>query len=71
MFERCLKITLLKSESKGLEFCLKEQQKKAVRQLYERKDLVSVLPTGFGKSLVFQLLERNNEQIQAACEQHY
>ena len=28
-----------------VEFCLKEQQKKAVRQLYERKDLVSVLPT--------------------------
>ena len=35
------KITLLKLESKGFEFYLKKQQKKAVRQLSERKSLVA------------------------------
>ena len=40
-----------------LRIYLKKQQKKAVRQLYERKDLVAVLPTSFGKSFVFQVLE--------------
>jgi len=39
----------IKKNMVDVEFCLKEQQKKAVRQLYERKDLVSVLPTGFRK----------------------
>ena len=40
-----------------LRIYLKKQQKKAVRQLYERKALVAVLPTSFGKSFVFQVLE--------------
>ena len=42
-------------------FCLKwkrrdSDQEKAIRQLYHRRDLLAVLPTGFGKSLIFQLL---------------
>ena len=36
------KITLLKLESKGFEFYLKKQHKKAVRQLSERKNLVAL-----------------------------
>ena len=34
----------------------KEEKKKAVKQLYGKKDLVAILPTGFRKSLIFQLL---------------
>ena len=38
------------------EFALKAEQKKAIRHLFERKDVLAVLPTGYGKSLIFQLL---------------
>ena len=48
--------TLLKLKSKGLEFKLKEQHIKSVKQLYERKGFLAVLPTGFGKSRIFQML---------------
>ena len=43
-------------EEKGLRFTLKPDQDKALRQLYNGKDLIAVLPTGYGKSLIFQLL---------------
>ena len=32
------------------------EQKKQIRGLYQEQDLLAVLPTGYGKSLVFQLL---------------
>ena len=37
---------------------LKEEQKRCLRSLAERKDVFGILPTGFGKSLIFQLLPR-------------
>ena len=40
---------------KGFDRELKEEQKSAILQL-TRGDLLGVLPTGFGKSLIFQLL---------------
>ena len=43
---------LLELEDKGRKISLKYEQRKAVKQLYEKKDLVA---TGFGKSLIFQL----------------
>ena len=55
-FEQILKEILLELEDKGRKITLKDEQRKAVKQLYEKKDLVAVLPTGFGKSLIFQLL---------------
>ena len=55
-FERILKEILLELKGKGRKITLKDEQRKAVKQLYEKKDLVAVLPTGFGKSLIFQLL---------------
>ena len=45
------KQSLSKLEDKGRKITLKDEQKKAVKQLYGKKDLVAVLPTGFGKSL--------------------
>ena len=47
---------LLELEDKGRKITLKDEQRKAVKQLYRKKDLVAVLLTGFGKSLIFQLL---------------
>ena len=44
---------LLELEDKGRKISLKYEQRKAVKQLYEKKGLVA---TGFGKSLIFQLL---------------
>ena len=38
-----------------LRFVLKAEQKEAVESLLKGKDVFSVLPTGFGKSLIFQL----------------
>ncbi len=34
---------------------LKDEQKEAVRHLLSSKDVVGILPTGFGKSLIYQL----------------
>ena len=51
-----LKEILLELEDKGRKITLKDEQRKAVKQLYGKKDLVAVLPTGFGKNLIFQLL---------------
>ena len=55
-FDQILKEILLELEDKGRKITLKDEQRKAVKQLYGKKDLVAVLPTGFGKSLAFQLL---------------
>ena len=55
-FDQILKEILLELEDKGRKITLKDEQRKAVKQLYGKKDLVAVLPTGFGKSLTFQLL---------------
>ena len=38
-----------------LGFGLKVEQKEAVESLLRGKDVFGVLPTGFGKSLIFQL----------------
>jgi len=35
-------------------FVLKREQKEAVSRLLEGKDVLAVLPTGFGKSLIYQ-----------------
>ena len=37
-------------------FVLKAEQKEAVESLLRGKDVFGVLPTGFGKSLIFELL---------------
>ena len=39
-----------------LGFVLKSEQKEAVGSLLKGRDAFGVLPTGFGKSLIFQLL---------------
>ena len=49
-FEFVLRELLCELEKKGLNFSLKQEQKTAVKELFEGRDVVAVLPTGFGKS---------------------
>ena len=51
-FESALKLA---KERASISFDLKDEQKTALRALYERKDVMCLLPTGFGKSVIFQL----------------
>ena len=53
-FEQILKEILLELEDKGRKIALKDEQRKAVKQLYGKKNLVAVLLMGLGKSLIFQ-----------------
>ena len=55
-FEKCLEHVLSGLEVQGLKIEIKMEQKKAIRHLYQGQDLLAVLPTGYGKSLIFQLL---------------
>ena len=36
-------------------FILKEEQRNAIKAFVNRKDVFAVLPTGFGKSFIYQL----------------
>ncbi|KAK3728378.1 hypothetical protein QZH41_018033, partial [Actinostola sp. cb2023] len=56
-FEESLRIVISSlKEFKGDSFDLKEEQQQSIRQLFIGKDLVAILPTGYGKSLIFQTL---------------
>ena len=48
---------------KGFDRELKEEQKSTILQLMRGGDLVGVLPTGFGKGLIFQLLAVANKGL--------
>ena len=56
MFERCKKEALNTLKEIGYDFALMEEQIQAIKHLFNGKDLLAVLPTGFGKSLIYQLL---------------
>ena len=56
---------MLELEDIGRKITLKGEQRKAVKQLYGKKDFLAVLPTGSGKSLISQLqllLENRNRK---------
>ena len=42
---------------------LKDEQKKCIAALLQKKDVLGLLPTGFGKSLIFQLYPRIFELV--------
>ncbi len=50
-------INFAKTNSTHIE--LKEEQKEAVRNIVNGRDVIAVLPTGFGKSLIYQLFTIN------------
>ena len=41
---------------RNLSIALKKEQVECVLSIVERRDVLAVLPTGYGKSLIFQLL---------------
>ena len=43
--------------------CLKDEQKKCIAALLQKKDMLGLLPKGFGKSLIFQLYPRIFELV--------
>ena len=51
--ERAIKAAL---EKRGLDFSLKDEQFKCISAIVNGEDVLAVLPTGYGKSLIFQLL---------------
>ena len=40
----------------NIEFRLREKQQETLQHLFEGRDVISVLPTGYGKSVIYQLL---------------
>lgn len=42
---------------------LKEEQKRCLQSMADKKDVFGILPTGFGKSLIFQLLQRLSREL--------
>ena len=56
------------SELFGPEFTVRPQQKEAVFSVLCRKDTVVVLPTGYGKSFVFQVLPRFMDRLRRVRE---
>ncbi|KAH3873144.1 hypothetical protein DPMN_036371 [Dreissena polymorpha] len=52
-FEHCVKVSLTKLKA-NIE--LKQQQLDVLQAVFDGKDTIAVLPTGFGKSLLFQML---------------
>ena len=50
LFEECLDDVLKELSSKGFAFTLKAEQRLALRHLFDGKDVLAVLPTGFNFS---------------------
>ena len=53
-FDSTLEKALSALAGLGISLKLRSGQKEAVTTLFSRQDLFAVLPTGFGKSLIFQ-----------------
>ena len=63
LYELCLEEVLAALKNKGFSFILKREQDSALRHLFKRKDVVAVLPTGFGKSLRANVGKYRESQI--------
>ena len=50
----------------GVSFKLKKEQESAVKSLLLNRDVLAVLPTGYGKSLVFQCYVAAREVLENA-----
>ena len=68
-FDCALEEALSSLSGLGISLELRPEQKQAIYTLLSRRDLLAVLPTGFGKSLIFQLLVQVKEILsgKTAC----
>ena len=51
----CLSEVLLELNETGMLFSLKKEQESAMPHIFNGKDVMAILPTGFGKSYIFHL----------------
>ena len=64
LFDRCLKASLQQFNLT----CLKKEQRDCVEQLVlSRQDVFAVLPTGYGKSIIYQILPTLLSRISTEC----
>ena len=63
VLEAALQKALNFLSERGFNRELRQEQKSSVKQLFTGGDLLAVLPTGFGKSLLFQLLALVNDVV--------
>ena len=61
VFDAALQEALNFLSERGFNRELRQERKSSVKQLLSAGDLLAVLPTGFGKSLIFQLLALVND----------
>ena len=61
VFEAALQKAVNFLSERGFNRELRQEQKSSVKQLFTAGHLLAVLPTGFGKSLIFQLLALVND----------
>ena len=70
-FEAALQKALNFLSERGFDRKLRQEQKYSVKQLFTGGYLLAVLPTGFGKSLIFELLALVNDDhvvVEKYCE---
>ena len=60
VFKSMTNNTLEHVEDFPYEECLREEQKDCMKNMVNGKDVFAILPTGFGKSLIFQLFPTSN-----------
>ena len=58
------------SVNSNLHFEVKQEQRIAVNSLLEGRDVFAVMPTGFGKSFIFQLFSTAIEQKKISEGEH-
>lgn len=59
-------LNLLNIQRKKKEIILKEEQEKAVVELLSGKDVLAILPTGFGKSLIYTIFALASTELRSA-----
>ena len=66
-FEFYLQETLKDLSENGKQIDLKPEQGAAIKSLVHGQDVLEILPTGFGKSAIYQILVRVKEKMSKDC----
>jgi replicative superfamily II helicase len=60
----------LVSKIRAIDPYLKKEQEQAVEKLLLGEDVLAILPTGFGKSRIFQVYSRVKDNEMNGCSRH-
>ncbi|XP_068697016.1 probable ATP-dependent DNA helicase RecS [Montipora foliosa] len=66
-FEFSLQETLKDLSENGKQIDLKPEQEAAIKSLVHGQDVLAILPTGFGKSAIYQILVGVKERMSKDC----